>query len=59
MSVAGWLACSPPDYPYRIGVVGADLEEARQKFAAAVVAWEELHQRAETGATAVPAKANR
>ncbi len=46
----GWLAVTPPDHPYRIGVVGADENEARRRFAAAFSAWEELHDRAETAA---------
>lgn len=43
----GWLATTPLDHPYRIGVVGRDEDEARRRFAAAFAAWEELHDRAE------------
>ncbi len=43
----GFLATSPRDYPYRIGVVGADEEEARRRFVAELAAWEELHDYAE------------
>jgi hypothetical protein len=43
----GWLAVSPPDYPYRIGVVGLTEDEARQRFSIALAEWEELHGRAE------------
>jgi len=45
-SPGGWLAASPADYPYRIGVLGDDRDEARRKFVAALDAWEELHERA-------------
>lgn len=51
-SALGWLAVSPLDYPYRIGVVGEDREEARRRFAAALAAWEELHERATQEANA-------
>ena len=42
---AGWLAASPPEYPYRIGVTGSSQEEALRLFAEAVTAWRELHSR--------------
>lgn len=45
---SGWLASSPPDYPYRIGVVGQTEEEARRRFVVALAAWSELHERAAT-----------
>lgn len=45
-SPLGWLAVSPADYPYRIGVVADDPAEARRRFAAALEAWAELHERA-------------
>jgi hypothetical protein len=51
-TVTGWLAVTPPDYPYRIGVVGNTVEEAQRRFVAALAAWEELHQRAEQKASA-------
>ena len=41
---AGWLATAPPDYPYRIGVIGQDKAEARKRFIAALAAWGELHE---------------
>jgi len=44
----GWLAISPPDCPYSIGVVGHDRDEARRKFVVALEAWEELHEQAAT-----------
>jgi hypothetical protein len=43
--VAGWLATTPRDHPYRIGVVGQSPDEARRRFEAAVAAWGELHAR--------------
>ena len=44
---AGWLAKAPPDFPYRIGVIGSDKDEARRRFTAALVTWGELHDRVE------------
>ena len=41
---AGVLATSPPDYPYRIGVIGHDEDEARRRFTAALARWGELHE---------------
>lgn len=41
----GWLATTPRDHPYRIGVVGTTEEEARRRFVAEFAAWEELHDR--------------
>ncbi len=41
-----WLAVTPRDHPYRIGVMGASEEEARRRFGAALAAWSELHERA-------------
>jgi hypothetical protein len=41
------MAITPSDHPYRIGVVGADPDEARRRFTAAFAAWEELRARAE------------
>jgi hypothetical protein len=41
----GWLANTPPDYPYRIGVVGEDRDDARERFTAALAPWSELHDR--------------
>lgn len=46
-AASGWLATTPADHPYRIGVVGQDPDEARRRFVAAFAAWEELHDRAE------------
>ncbi len=43
----GYLATTPADHPYRIGVVGVDADQARRRFAAEFAAWEELHARAE------------
>ncbi|MGA2307814.1 MAG: hypothetical protein ABSH29_27045 [Acidimicrobiales bacterium] len=40
-----WLAATPADYPYRIGVVGTTPEQAQQRFQAAMAAWAELHDR--------------
>lgn len=42
---SGWLATTPPEYPYRIGVVGGDPDEARERFQAALDAWRTLHDR--------------
>lgn len=47
----GWLATTPADHPYRIGVVGGSEEEARRRFVAAMAAWEELHERAVAAST--------
>ena len=44
---AGVQATAPPDYPYRIGVVGHDEAEARRRFSAALAAWGVLHDRIE------------
>jgi hypothetical protein len=44
-SSVGWLASSPPDYPYRIGVVGRGPDDAKRRFQDAVAAWGELHDR--------------
>ena len=38
----GWLALSPPDAILRIGVVGDTEQEAREKFIAALMSWEEI-----------------
>lgn len=46
----GWLATTPRDHDYRIGVVGDTEDEARRRFVAALAAWEELHERAEAEA---------
>jgi len=43
--VAGWLATTPRDHPYRIGVAGQSPDEARRRFEAAIEAWGELHAR--------------
>jgi hypothetical protein len=44
---SGWMATTPPDHPYRVGVVGKTEDEARRRFTAAMAAWQELHDRAE------------
>ena len=41
-----WLARTPRDHPYRIGVVGDTEEEAQRRFAGAMAAWEDLHEHA-------------
>ena len=41
---AGVLATAPPDYPYRIGVIGQNEDEARRRFTSALAAWGELHE---------------
>ena len=41
---AGVLATTPPDYPYRFGVIGRDEAEARRRFTAALARWAELHE---------------
>ena len=43
----GVLATAPRDFPYRIGVIGQDEDEARRRFTAAWQAWSELHERVE------------
>ncbi len=40
----GWLATTPTDHPYRVGVVGATEAEVRTRFRSAMAAWEELHE---------------
>jgi hypothetical protein len=42
---SGVMALTPRDHPYKVGVVGTDRDEARRRFAAAMAAWEELHDR--------------
>ena len=44
-AAGGWLATTPRDHPYRIGVMGETKDEARRRFVAAFAAWEELHDR--------------
>lgn len=46
-AAGGWLAVTPADHPYRIGVVGETKEEARRRFAGELAAWSELHDRSE------------
>jgi hypothetical protein len=46
-SPTGWLATTPRDHPYRIGVTGSTEDEALRRFVAEFAAWEELHGRAE------------
>jgi hypothetical protein len=46
-SRSGIMATAPRDFPYRIGVVGQDEDEARRRFTAAWEAWSELHDRVE------------
>lgn len=38
----GWLATTPPEHPFRIGVIGADEGEARVKFKDELRAWAAL-----------------
>lgn len=52
-AAVGWLAVTPRDHPYRIGVIGASEDEARRRFVAAFAAWQELHDRAEEVAEAL------
>lgn len=51
-SRAGWMATTPTDHPWRIGVVGASEEEARRRFSYAFAAWEELAGRVEEASAA-------
>jgi hypothetical protein len=44
----GVLALTPPEHPYRVGVLGETPAAARDRFAAAMAAWEELHARRTT-----------
>jgi hypothetical protein len=46
-SAVGWLATTPTEHPYRIGVVGRDEDDAREQFGIAFAGWEVLHERAE------------
>lgn len=48
-AAGGWLATTPRDHPYRIGVIGETREEAERRFVAAFAAWEELHGRIVAG----------
>lgn len=43
----GWLALTPKDHPYRVGVIGADEAEARRRFTVALESWKDLHERAQ------------
>lgn len=45
----GWLASTPPEHQYRVGVVGQNREEALERLMAAMEAWEELHSRPVSG----------
>lgn len=38
----GWLALTPPDSPWRIGVLGADATDAREHFAEALGRWDAI-----------------
>jgi len=38
----GYLALTPPEFPYRIGVRGLDEIEVREKFEEELAAWERL-----------------
>jgi len=40
-----WLASTPADHPYRIGVLGDDPAEAKANFEAALAEWGALHER--------------
>ncbi len=42
----GWLASSPSDFPYRIGVVAPSSREATDRFAEALDRWHRLHDAA-------------
>lgn len=42
---SGWLASSPPEYPYRIGVLGRTPQDAECRFQEALANWGELHAR--------------
>ena len=41
----GWLACTPPDHAYRVGVIGSSREDAVRNFEVAMNAWAQLHSR--------------
>jgi hypothetical protein len=45
---SGWLATTPRDHPYRIGVTGSTKDDALRRFVAEFAAWEELHDRGES-----------
>lgn len=38
----GWLASTPPDYPYRFAAEGPDREAAERAFLEAVLRWENI-----------------
>lgn len=42
----GWIATTPRDHSYRIGVTAASEDEARRCFARALDGWRALHKRA-------------
>ena len=45
--VGGWLATTPTEHAYRIGVVGQSPDEARRRFGFAWEAWKDLHEQVE------------
>lgn len=45
LGACGWMATTPRDHPYRVGVVGDSEDQARRRFADAMFAWRELHER--------------
>lgn len=44
-AATGWLATTPPEHPYRIGVKGNTREDAERRFTYALGKWKELHER--------------
>lgn len=51
-TVDKWLAVSPGDFPYRIGVVGNTPDQAKHAFKVAVEAWAALAE--QLPAAAIP-----
>jgi hypothetical protein len=43
----GYLALTPPEFPYRIGVFGKGEKEAREGFEIELTSWEELRNQLE------------
>lgn len=41
----GWIAHTPPEHPYRVGVQGGTAEEARELFFKEMAEWAELDRR--------------
>jgi hypothetical protein len=49
----GWLAVTPAEHPYRIGVIGHTEEDAKSAFSTEMDAWRDLHDYAQAERTRV------